>query len=375
VRVRLLSAYDAGSHAYWRRGLQHMLPDAQWYTLTLPPRHFNWRVRGNPLHWAIDKRAELEQPADVLLATSMVDLATLRGLVPALSRLPTLLYFHENQFAYPAGSGQHGVLEAQMVSLYSALAADRLAFNSVYNRDTFLSGCEALLGRLPDYVPTGLPRLLEQRSEVLPVPLLPVVPGIGHQHSRWRSRGDAGKSPLRLVWMGRFEYDKGGESLERILGCLEQSGLHYELALVGQRFRTTPPAFSRIEQRFAHRLVQCGWLESSLAYHQLLREADLVLSTALHEFQGIAVLEAVQSGCLPVLPQRLVYPELYGVAFCYASLPGDPQAEAAAAAAKIQQLAAARAEGMVRAPQISGFSAEALAPRYRETLNSVMGAA
>ena len=113
----MLSAYAAQSHVHWQRTLEKMFPTWQWQVLSLPPRHFSWRVRGNPLYWALAERPLLEQDYDLLVATSMVDLATLRGLVPALSRLPSIVYFHENQFDYPQHRQQHSLLEAQMVSL------------------------------------------------------------------------------------------------------------------------------------------------------------------------------------------------------------------------------------------------------------------
>ena len=80
------------------------------------------------------------------------------------------MYFHENQFEYPQDQQKHSLLEAQMTSIYSALAADRILFNSSYNRDSFLAGCSALLSKLPDRVPPGVALMLQERSTVLPVP-------------------------------------------------------------------------------------------------------------------------------------------------------------------------------------------------------------
>jgi hypothetical protein len=225
----------------------------QWEVLSLPPRHFSWRVRGNPLYWSVAERETLRQDWDLLLATSMVDLATLRGLVPSLATVPTVLYFHENQFEYPQDRQRHALLEAQMVSLYSALAADRIAFNSAYNRDTFFCGCAALLARLPDRVPPGVVETLRARSRVLPVPLPwsspdtvdPAWPG---------APGELADRPLRLVWAARFEHDKGGDRLLGLLRELENTDLDYELAVIGQQFRDSPPAFGQIE---SSRAWQC----------------------------------------------------------------------------------------------------------------------
>ena len=101
MKILLLSAYDAASHRYWRKGLVTAFPDWSWTTLCLPPRHFSWRVRGNPLSWLEQSETQLAMAHDLVIATSMVDLATLRGLSAAIATVPALLYFHENQFCYP----------------------------------------------------------------------------------------------------------------------------------------------------------------------------------------------------------------------------------------------------------------------------------
>ena len=152
-----------------------------------------------------------------------------------------------------------------MVSLYAALAADALAFNSAYNRDSFVAGVAALLARLPDRVPPGVPRQLLDKALVLPVPIdMDVTPQVA---ASWPGeRGDPGQRPLRLLWSGRFEHDKGGEGLYLLLQALEQQGCNYQLAVTGQQFRNSPPVFARIEQQFAGRLVHFGYVPVSYTH-------------------------------------------------------------------------------------------------------------
>ncbi len=355
MKILLLSAYDAASHGYWHKSLLARFPDYDWTVLTLPPRYFAWRLRGNSLSWAFGQRDLLQRPYDLVLATSMTDLSALRGFVPRLAQTPTLVYFHENQFAYPESGQEYGSLEPRMLNLYTALAADRILFNSHYNRDTFLAGVRALLKKMPDQVPPGLPERLAERSDVLPVPLadelyLPHQPRSGE---------------LQLVWNHRWEFDKGPELLLQALQQLEAADVPCCLHLVGQQFRRAPAVFTQIREQYADRLGHWGYVESAAAYRRLLQQSDLVLSTALHDFQGIAVLEAVAAGCIPLVPDRLAYTELFPARWRYRSGEG----ESAALATQVQQYAALKRRGdLPVAPDVAALRWSRLRQAYRRVL-------
>lgn len=321
-RILLLSGYDAASHKRWREQLTGMFGDYHWHTLALPPRFFRWRIRGNPLTWLNEPC--LQKPWDLVIATSMVDLASLKGFHPQLARTPCVLYMHENQFAFPVSSKQNSSAEPQMVNLYSAIAADCVAFNSAWNRDSFLSGARAFLDRMPDGLPDGLIAGLNEKSRVIPVPI--------EDRLFADQPGPLNWACPHLLWNHRWEYDKGPERLLNFLQVLEKRSLPFRLSVVGEGFRSHPKAFDQIHQQFGDRLEQWGFLESREDYDQLLRRADIVLSTALHDFQGLSMLEAMASGCVPLAPDRLAYQEYVPDSCRYTSYEQDAKAEAEAAA-------------------------------------------
>jgi len=343
----LLSAYRADSHAAWADWLVAAFEDLEWRRFELPGRHFAWRIRGNPLSW-LDVLAD-GPPPERLVATSMVDLATVRGLHPRLAQVPALLYFHENQFAYPRSERQVTSIEPQLVQVYAALVADRVAFNSDYNRHTFLAGVNELKKRMPDGVPDGLADRIERKSRVLPVPIEPIEPTI---------EPAADRDPCLIVWNHRWEYDKHPERFAEAMLALADSGVQFRLALLGARPKSVPEPLKLLRDRLPDRIVADGLLARD-EYRALLARAGIAVSTSAHEFQGLAMLEAASAGCIPLVPDALVYPEIYPEEYRYPA--GDVQA----LVERLRQWLAGAAPGPV---DVEAWTARALEPKWRAEL-------
>ena len=111
------------------------------------------------------------------------------------------------------------------------------------------------------------------------------------------------------MWPHRWEHDKGpAELLELALTLSEPLDLRW--TILGQRYRQVPAELEVFHRQLRGRIDHFGYEPDRAAYWRRVSDCDWVLSTARHEFFGIAVVEAMLAGCLPWLPSRLSYLEL-----------------------------------------------------------------
>ena len=143
---------------------------------------------------------------------------------------------------------------------------------------------------------------------------------------------------------------------------LVERNFPFKMILTGQQFRTIPSALRELCARFPDYLEHSGYVESRQGYHALLQQADIVLSTAIHEFQGIAIMEAVSHGCIPLLPDRLSYPEFFAQPYLYQHSASIEQQAFSA----VTRLEAWREQGLPELPALEGFYEASLVERYRQ---------
>jgi glycosyltransferase involved in cell wall biosynthesis len=242
---------------------------------------------------------------DVLLAGGMLSLAELVGALPQLARIPKVVYFHENQLGYPVPRGEAPDVHFGFTNLSTALAADALVFNSRFHQEEFLGGIERFLAPMPDHRPRGLARELQPKCAV-------VYPGIDcDELDRNRPDAERAAGPPTLLWNHRWEFDKQPEVFFNALHSLAAEGLAFRVHVVGENFQSKPKPFLEARERLGGRVATYGHLRRRGDYIRILWDSDIVVSTAIQEFIGIAVMEAAYCGARPLLPRRLVYPELY----------------------------------------------------------------
>ncbi len=298
LKFLFLEPYYGGSHRDFADGLvansRHAID-----LVTLPDRFWKWRMRGAALHLA-DK---IDNPGryDGLVLSGLMNLADLKALWGNQCP-PALVYFHENQLTYPSRDGGQPDLQPAFTNIVTALTARRNLFNSRMQMDAFLAASAALIRTMPDCRPKWAVEQIARKSDV-------VYPGCHFPPGPSASPENHSQPPL-VIWNHRWEHDKNPGAFFQALDQMVKRGIAFEVALLGETFPKKPGAFDRARQQLGRRIIHFGRAKSRKDYYAWLSRGTLVISTAQQENFGIAVVEAIRHGCLPLLPHRLSYPEI-----------------------------------------------------------------
>ena len=307
INITLLEPFFSGSHKQWAEGLQkHSKHNIR--ILSLPGRHWKWRMHGGAISLA-KQFNELEESPDQILATSMLDLTTFLSLTRKRSAtIPVAMYFHENQLTYPWSPQDRDVKKKRnnhysFINYASALAADKIFFNSKYHMDSFLGALPKFLKQFPDKRERDNIEIIREKSEVLHL-------GLDlKRFEDFRSSDKEKNSEATILWNHRWEYDKNPEEFFETLYELKEKEVPFKLVVVGEQNVVTPPIFDEAKEKLKDEIIHWGYADSFDDYAKWLWRVDILPVTSNQDFFGGSVIEAMYCDCFPLLPNRLAYPE------------------------------------------------------------------
>ncbi len=311
MKILALEPWYGGSHKVFLDGLTNTSRhDVK--SVTMSSRFWKWRMQGGAVTLAKHTERHLSDGwmPDLILASNVVNLPAFLALTRStIAGVPVVLYMHENQLTYPLKDDAKRDHTYSYINYLSCLAADHIVFNSQFHHDEFMEALPKLLRIFPDYTHLNTAQAIRSKCSVLHLGL--DLKG----HDRYASSYPAhawgpGMKPPIVLWNQRWEYDKNPEAFFRVMNRLDDSGHQFRLILAGEHFEEQPKEFEQAFERYAERILHYGYAEDFQEYSRLLHRADLVVSTSIHEFFGISMLEAIYCGCHPLLPNRLSYPEL-----------------------------------------------------------------
>ena len=280
-----------------------------WHLLTAPAVHWKWRMRSAPLALASEANewAALNGIPDLVLCSDMLDLPVWLAAVgrqnPSLNwhTVPTVTYFHESQWKYPIAPHARVDFHYGYTNLLTAMLSDACWFNSHFHRSEFLAESRSFVRNMPDNKQVHDFESIAKKSNVLP-------PGFRRVSESDRPTQQSDSHAINLGWVSRWEYDKRPDVFLQLLRLLKQRQIDFRLTLLGPRKNSVHLA--TIVDEFGAQIDFNAYAPNRREYADRLANMDVVVSTADHEYFGIAICEAIAAGAVPVLPNRLSYPEL-----------------------------------------------------------------
>ncbi|KFP19071.1 Glycosyltransferase-like domain-containing protein 1 [Egretta garzetta] len=418
MSVLLIEAFYGGSHKQLMDLLQDELRE-DCVLCTLPAKKWHWKARTAALYFM--QTVPTSTNYRILFASSVLNLAELAALRPDLGKLKKVLYFHENQLAYPVQKCQERDFQYGYNQILSCLVADVVVFNSAFNMESFLTSIGKFMKLIPDHRPKDLEKIIRPKCQVLYFPVrfpdvsrfmpehklahLEKVIGVKRNGDAYQLEGLPGQQksgalgglmktsnahhesglceaqpglcttqheglPSPLTAPGRLNKSEASEStnpcqeedkqqltfnLSNILSgrdyqqrplhvawphrwrkcfsSVKQNATHFSQAgnlkksedlpfhvsVLGEAFTEIPDIFSEAKKALGSSVLHWGYLPSKDDYFRALCMADVVVSTAKHEFFGVAMVEAVYCGCYPLCPKALVYPEIFPAEYLYST--------------------------------------------------------
>lgn len=308
--ILIVEPFFSGSHATWAKQYKEY-SSHNIKILSMKGQFWKWRMYGGAVTLS-NEFLDLDFDPDIILATDMLDLTTFISLIRKKLKplVPIATYFHENQLAYPWREDSKDKrlqrdINYGFMNYTTALASDKVFFNSHHNMNSFYEELEKLLKKMPDYRHTNVVDRLYEKSQVLPI-------GMNLRRIDQGDRSIYTEDLPLILWNHRWEFDKNPDDFFNALFKLKGEGLRFRVATLGEAYKNFPEIFEKAKEILGEDIVKTGYLSGN-EYSSWLLASDILPVTSYHDFFGISVMEAVYNGCYPILPKRLTYPHLYNI--------------------------------------------------------------
>ena len=311
MKIWILDPYHAGSHRDWSCGVQQVLEMAghQVTMHTMPGRHWKWRMHAAAAHFA-SLMGGSEVP-DVVVTTDMCDVAQLRGLMPAnWNNVRMATMFHENQLTFPWSPTDNDVDAGRdqtyaYLNISSALASDRIWFNSEHHRSAFLTAAEPWMKRMPKpHIPDLVSRIAH-KSDVV---------HLGLDFQGWDAwKPETPKSfqtdtPV-VLWNHRWSWDKGTKAFVQLVNDVLEHEIRASFVILGEHFERKPDGWDAMQDKLGNRCLHWGFVPSKDDYVRWLWQAHIAPVHPHQEYFGLSVVEAMRCEVIPWVPNAHAYAE------------------------------------------------------------------
>ena len=302
-KIFLLESYYGGSHKYWADGLSQNSSYSV-KIFSLPARFWKWRMQGSAITFTkiLD---QVSSVPDLFIISDMIDLALFKSLNPRFKNIPIILYMHENQLTYPYSNldKQKDIdLSYGYLNYKSCLVADQIVFNSHYHMRLFISAITSLLQRMPDSNNLWSVGVIEKKSIILPI-------GFDFKLIDKLAKNTRGNSEPTILWNHRWDEDKNPEGFIDLLTQLKRMQIKFKIIATTPNKIQKNKSFEKFKRLFADNILSASYINDYEEYIKVISKANILPVTSLHDFFGISVIEAIRTGCTPLLPTDLVYKE------------------------------------------------------------------
>ena len=302
MNIVLLEPFYSGSHKSWADSLQSK---SSHQIEILEVENLSWKkAMTSGAEVLLEDFKNKNIIVDLILANDLIDLPKfMQGLS---SKIPSVIYFHENQLTYPWSSNEKNLEENKkkfgLINYKSALATNKCFFNSKYHKESFINSLGVFLDKHEIGDKSKSIEEIRSKSEVL---------YLGLDLKRFDSYCSQKKNTKPIIlWNHRWEYDKNPKEFFNVLKEIKDKKIEFELIILGEHFHQGMPTFEDAKQCFKDEIIHFGYVESFSDYAKYLHMADILPVTSNQDFFGASIVEAIYCGALPLLPNRLAYKEL-----------------------------------------------------------------